>query len=148
MRSNQQGLTLIEMLVAILLLAFVALGSASLLTVTVHQNELARKRSLATNLAAERIEQLTSQSYEPFASYQDYELSGEVTDAGPPITFTADFGSIPGYPQYRRVMTLRYNVPSAGMLQVTTEVAWHDLKQGEKQHTMITFVHPGLEQGL
>jgi len=145
---TEQGLTLIEMLVSILLLAIVALGSASLLTVTVHQNQLAHTRSLATNLAAERIELLTSQTYEPTSTAQAYRLPDEVFDAGPPATFTSDYGTITGHEHFRRVMTLNYDVPVAGMLQVTTEVTWQDLKEGEKRHTLITYVHPALEQGL
>ena len=148
MRKTERGFTLVEMLVSILLLAFVALGSVSLLTVSLHQNKLAGKRSVATSLAAERIEELTSQRYQPSETFQNYEVPGEVSATGPPATLTADYGAIPGNPEFRRVLTLNYNVPVAGMLQVVSEVSWEDLMQGEKRHTLITYVHPGLEEGL
>jgi len=144
--TDERGLTLIETLVSLLLLAFVALGSASLLAATLHQNKLAQKRSLATHLAAERIEHLTSQRYESSTNYLAYGLPGEVADAGPPITFTASYGSIVGHPEFRRVVTLNYGVPVPGMLQVVSEVYWNDLNQGEKRHVVTTFVHPGLER--
>ncbi len=144
--TDEHGLTLVETLVSVLLLAFVALGSASLLTTTLHQNKLAQKRSLATHLAAERIEHLNSKGYESSTTYAAYRLLNEVADDGPPITLTAGYGSIVGHPEFRRVVTLNYGVPVPGMLQVISEVYWSDLKQGEKRHVMVTYVHPGLER--
>lgn len=147
-RAGEQGLTMIEMLVSMLLLSFVALGAVSLLSATLHQNKLARYRSLATHLAAERIEQLTSQRWASAADYLNYQMDGEVVDAGPPITFTADYGTIDGHPEFRRILTLSYDTPFAGILYVVAEATWEDLLQGEKRHTMTTYVHPGLEQGI
>ncbi len=144
---QQQGMTLVEVLIAMVLLGFVTLGSVSVLSATLNQNKLAQQRSLATNLAAERIELLTSERFRSAAAFATYAEPGEVAAAGPPGTLTADYGSIPGYPNFRRVLTLEYDTPYAGMLKVTSEVIWQDLKQGEKRHTLITLVHPGLEQG-
>ena len=64
-----------------------------------------------------------------------------------PVTLTSEFGTLDGYPGFRRVMTLTYDSPYAGMLQVTVDVTWNDMRQGQKRHTMTTFIHPGLEQG-
>ena len=61
---------------------------------------------------------------------------------------TTDYGTLDGYPEFRRVMILTYDSPYAGLLQVTVNVTWIDMRQGQKRHTMTTFVHPGLEQGL
>jgi len=148
-RGNlERGLTLVEMLVSVMLLAFLALGSISILTVSFSQNKLARNRSLATNIAAERLEHVTSIPFASAAAYQNYRLPEETVDAGPPQTLTADYGSIPGYPGFSREVTLNYGVPVAGMLQVVSRVAWLDPQQGEKAHTLITYIHPGLEEGL
>ena len=148
-RDNlERGLTLVEMLVSVLLLAFLALGSISILTVSFSQNKLARNRSLATNIAAERLEHVTSIPFAAAAAYQNYRLPEETAAAGPPQTLTADYGSIPGYPEFSREVTLNYGVPVAGMLQVVTTVSWQDMHQGEKAHTLITYIHPGLEEGL
>jgi prepilin-type N-terminal cleavage/methylation domain-containing protein len=146
MKPSERGVTLVEMMVTVVLLGAVILGSASLLTQVLHQNKLARQRSLATYLAAERIDQITSLEFNTAADYLHYKLPGETANAGPPMTFTADYGTIPDYPEYRRVVTLNYDVPTAGMLQITSEVFWEDMHQGEKSHELNTYVHPRLEQ--
>jgi len=145
-RGTERGVTMVEMMVTVVLLGAVILGSAALLTQVLHQNKLARQRSLATYLAAERIDQITSLEFNTAADYLHYELAGEVADAGPPITFTADYGTIPEYPEYRRIVTLNYDVPTAGMLQISSEVFWVDSQQGEKSHQLNTYIHPRLEQ--
>ena len=145
-RGSEQGVTLVEMMVTVVLLGIVILGSASLLTQVLHQNKLARQRSLATYLAAERIDQITSLEFNTAADYLHYQLPGETPAAGPPMTFTSDYGSIPDYPEYRRVVTLTYDVPTAGMLQITSEVFWVNMQQGVKSHELNTYVHPRLEQ--
>jgi len=146
MRESEKGLTLVEMMVTVVLLAIVVLGSASLLAQVFNQNKRARQRSLATYLAAERIDQITSLEYNTVADYLHYQLPGEAPAAGPPVTLTADYGAIPDFPAFRRVVTLTYDVPAAGMLQINSEVFWQDMHQGEKSHEMITYIHPRLEQ--
>ena len=146
MKPTERGVTLVEMMVTVVLLGIVILGAASLLTQVLHQNKLARQRSLATYLAAERIDQLTSLEFNTAADYLHYQLPGETAAAGPPVTFISAYGTIPDYPEFRRVVTLNYDVPTAGMLQITSEVFWEDLLQGEKSHELNTYVHPRLEQ--
>jgi len=141
------GFTLVEVLVSVALLAFVALGVMALLTSVVRQNKLAKERSTATSLASERINELSSQPFQASADYLRYRRSEETAAAGPPSTLTADYGQIPGYPEYRRVVTLTYDTPVTGMLTVRTEVFWRNLQQGTKSHAMVTYLHPGLEQG-
>jgi type II secretory pathway pseudopilin PulG len=145
--GGETGLTLVEVVICLGLLGFVAAGMMSLLTIAVHQNKLAQMRSVATGLAAERIQQMTSMPFQSSASCADYALAGETVAASlPVVTFTADFGSIPNFPDYRRVLTLTYDVPVSGMLRVESRVFWQDLNQGLKNHVMITYLHPGLEE--
>jgi len=144
--DSERGLTLVEMLVTVSILAGVILGSASLLTQVFSQNKLARQRSLATYLAAERIDQMLSLEFNGPADYTHYQRPEETAAAGPPMTFTTDYGNIPDYPGFRRVVTLTYDVPTAGMLEISSEVFWQDLRQGEKSHELITYIHPQLEQ--
>jgi len=140
-----KGLTLIEIMVALGVLAFVALSLISMLTTSMHLNKLAQERSIATALASERIQQLSSMDYQAAADYLNYQLAEETADTGPPLSFTADYGLVPDYPEYKRVVELRYDTPYAGMLTVETTVSWNHLTQGERDHVMITFLHPGLE---
>ena len=146
--THQRGMTLLEVLVGLVLLAFTTLGAMSFLSVAMGLNKMAQSRSVATGLAVERVDRLTSQPYQPSASYLAYRLPGETADAGPPLTLTADYGDISGYPDYRRVVTLVYDVPVAGMLQVILDVTWIDVRQGQKLHRVTTYLHPALEEGF
>ena len=145
--GSATGFTLVETLVSVALLAFVALGVMALLTAVIRQNKLAKERSTATALASERINLLTSLPFQTPANYLNYRLPEETAAAGPPRTLTTDYGRIPGYPQFRRVVTLTYDVPATGMLRVKAELSWNNLQQGNKTHEMVTYLHPGLEQG-
>lgn len=145
--SRSDGFTLVEILVAVLLLAFVVLSVMALLTAVVHQNELAKERSVATALASERVGRLMSQPFKGSTEAQSYKLPEETATTGPPLTFTTDYGAIPGHPEFRRVVTLDYDVPATGMLRIEARVFWKNVRQGEKSHEMVTYLHPGLEQG-
>ena len=145
-RQPGRGLTLIEVLLSLLLLSFVVLGSISLLTVASRQTKLAKNRSIATSLAAERLDHLTSLTYHAADDYGDYGIPGETGAAGPPATLTANYGDITGFPEFRRRVTLTYDSPTAGLMAAKVEVFWQDQQQGEKQHTLLTFVHRELER--
>ena len=144
-RRRDGGMTLIEVLVSLLLLSFVIVGAVSLITLAMKQNKLAGKRSEATSLAVERIDSLTARPFRAAADYTLYQLPGEVANAGPPRTLTANYGSIEGYPGFRRRLTLVYDVPAAGMLEAKVDVSWVDRTQGEKTQTLVTYLHPMLE---
>ena len=146
-RNPESGVTLVEVLVALLILAFVALGVTSLLGIAIKQNKLALERSLATGLASGRLNQLSAMPFRPAADVADYGLPGEVVEDGPPVKLVAGFGQIPGYPEYKRTVTFDYDTPVAGMLRVKVDVAWWSLSQAtEKLHSMIVYMHPALEQ--
>lgn len=146
-RAAATGFTLVEVLVAVALLAFLVLGVMALLTTVAHQNKLAKQRSVATALASERISRLMSQPFRSSANYAAYRLPEETALPGPPSTLTSEYGTIPGFPSFKRVVMLSYDVPAPGMLRVEAKVYWKDRQQGEKTHEMVTYLHPGLEQG-
>lgn len=147
-RSDQRGLTLIEVMLSLMLLSFIAVGAFAMVTTTMHQNKQARLRSVATSLAAERIEDLTTRQFLSSTIFTGYALAGESTAAGPPPTLVADYGSITGHPDFRRVVSLSYNVPVGGMLRAEVSVSWRDSRQQEKTHSVITYLHPTLHRGL
>ena len=140
-------MTLVEVLVSVALLGLVAVGLMTLLVTSIRQNKLAEMRSIATGLAGERTQQILSHAYMPSATYTEYKLPEETAAAGPPQTFTTNYGAIPSHSEFSRVVTLTYNSPVAGMLRVQTAVSWVDRRQGTKTHTMVTYVHPKLEEG-
>lgn len=147
-RANREsGLTLIEVLASLALLGIIAVGMMTLLVTSIRQNKLAEMRSIATGLASERAQQIVSHPYMPSGSYTEYKLPEETAAAGPPSTFTTNTGAIPSHPEFSRVVTLTYNSPVTGMLRVQTAVSWVDRQQGTKTHTIVTYIHPKLEEG-
>ena len=145
--NRESGLTLIEVLASLALLGLVAVGIMTMLVYSIRQNKLAEMRSIATGLAAERTQQLISHAYMPAATYTEYRLPEETAAAGPPQTFTTAFGAVPAHPEFSRVVSLTYNSPVAGMMRVQTTVSWVDRRQGTKTHTIVTYLHPKLEEG-
>jgi prepilin-type N-terminal cleavage/methylation domain-containing protein len=145
--SQESGLTLIEVMASLALLGLVAVGIMTLLVASIRQNKLAEMRSIATGLASERVQEIVSHPYMPSASYTEYKLPEETAAAGPPSTFTTNYGAIPSHPEFSRVVTLTYNSPVTGMLRIETTVSWVDRRQGTKTHLIVTYVHPKLEEG-
>lgn len=138
-------MTLVEVLVSILLLGFVALGVTTLLVISMKQNRIALERSVATGLATGRIDQMAAVGFVPEAEFASYGLPEETAVDGASPTFEALYGEIPGYPDYRRNVRLDYDTPREGMLRVQVDVTWFNRGQRlEKTHSMITYIHPAL----
>lgn len=146
--KSEKGMTLVEVLVGVTILAFVALGIMAFLGTAMKQNQLSLDRSYATAIASERIQALTSMVYQSSANFANYKLPEETAVGGTPPTLTTPVGSVPTYPNFSRTVTLTYDQPVVGMLTVKVDVAWQSLQQGQqKTHTMITYIDPALEQG-
>ena len=143
--TGESGLSLVEVLGSLTIAAIVSLAITTMLTTALHVNGLAKERSVATSLAAERMQRLTAWPMQTAPDYALYGLPEETADAGPPQTFTTDYGSIAGYEGYRRVVELNYDTPTAGMLTVKTTVSWRHVGQHERSHELIEFLHPALE---
>lgn len=145
----EAGMSLVEVLVGVTILAFVSMGVMAFLGTTIKQNQTSLDRSYATAIASERIQQITSMVYQSSANFANYKLPEETATAGTPSTLTTAVGSIPGYPKFSRTVTLTYDSPVAGMLAVRVDVAWTNIHQNSttKTHTMITYLEPALEQG-
>ncbi len=144
-RRSQSGMTLMELVVSMGVLSFIALSVATMVSTSVHLDKMAQERSVATSLAAERMMQMTSLPFQLPANYTQYQLAEETAAAGPPQTFTTAYGSIPEYPEYRRVVTLNYDTPTAGLLSVEVAVYWTHVGGSEREHRMIEFLNPSLE---
>lgn len=142
--GHERGMSLVEIMVSLAILSFLALSMISMFSSAAHLDKLAQERSVATSLASERIMQISSQPFASAANYTRYKRPEETAAAGPPATLTTGYGAIPDYPDYKRVVQLTYNVPTAGMLKVKTTVTWDHIGQGERSHEMITFIKQGL----
>lgn len=107
---NNKGFTLLEILVAILVLSIGLLGMAALTGGIIHNNKFSKELTTATILAQDQMEEIRRLGYSGTPSTD--------TDA------TEDYNSITNYPSYKRVTSTRVNNPAAGMKKATVIVCW------------------------
>jgi len=91
--TEERGFTLLEVLLAILILAGAIAGTAALLTASITQEYVARKTTAAAALAQQEVERLRDLPFADIASSgpqtvivdgQSYQVSREVTLLGSP----------------------------------------------------------------
>lgn len=106
--NNNNGFTLLEILIAIVLLSIGLLAMASLTVGIMGGNLFSNRLTTATTLAQDKMEDNQRLGY--FG----------VADS------TESYGSITDYPEYKRVTTINLNYPVAGtgMRMVTVTVFW------------------------
>lgn len=107
---NNKGLTLLELLVAIAVLAIGLLGVAALTGGVMRGNSLSSGLTTATILAQDKMEQIRRQGYTGTPSSD--------------TTATESYNSITLYPSHERVTFTDVDNPVAGMKTVTVTVYW------------------------
>jgi prepilin-type N-terminal cleavage/methylation domain-containing protein len=107
---TQHGFSLIEMLIALVVLSIALLGmsraSVSMITVHTENERLAR----ASALLQDRMETLKHSGY-----------SGVAT-----VSSTEAYGTISQYSTYKRVTTVAVDTPAANMKTVTVTIYWQN----------------------
>ncbi len=106
LRPSSQGFSMIELLVAMLILSTALLGIGRLTIGVIEGNLKSRNHGVATLLAQDRIEALKG------------------LGAGSATSTTEDYGTMPGFPHYKRVTDVRRDVPEAGLSTITVTVYW------------------------
>jgi len=109
--ANEDGFTLLEILVAITVLSIGLLGMAGLTTSIIHGNMLSNKVTTATTLGQDRMEHFRRLGYSTIPTAD--------------TTTTEDYNSISNYPSYKRVSFIDVDSPSLGMKTVTITVFWN-----------------------
>ncbi len=103
-RLSCRGFSMIELLVAMLILSTGLLGLGRLTIGVIEGNLRSRDRGVATLLAQDRIETVKGRG-----------------SGGMAVT-TENYGSMPGFSRYKRVTEVRQDVPEAGLNTVTVTV--------------------------
>ena len=106
LRPSSQGFSMIELLVAMLILSTALVGIGRLTIGVIEGNLKSRNHGVATLLAQDRIEALKG------------------LGAGSATATTEDYGTMPGFPHYKRVTDVRRDVPEAGLSTITVTVYW------------------------
>ena len=106
LHPSSQGFSMIELLVAMLILSTGLLGIGRLTISVIEGNLKSRNHGVATLLAQDRIEALKG------------------LGRGSAISITEGYGSMPGFPHYKRVTDVRRDVPEAGLSTITVTVYW------------------------
>jgi type IV pilus assembly protein PilV len=108
--SNNSGFTLIEVLVAMVILSIGLLGTAALITGIINGNKISNRITTATVLAQDKMEDIKRLGF-----------SGTPTSD---TTTTEPYNSITNYFLYKRVTFTDVINPAVGMKTVTVTVYW------------------------
>ena len=107
---NNNGFTLIEVLIAMVILSIGLLGTASLITGIIRGNKVSNRISTATTCAQDKMEEIR------MLGYSGMPTSDTIT--------TESYNSITNYSLYKRVAFTDVDNPAAGMKTVTVTVFW------------------------
>ena len=108
---NNKGFTLIEVLVAMVILSVGLLGTAALITGIINGNKVSNRVSTATTCAQDKMENIKGLGYSGMPASD--------------TTTTEPYNSITNYSLYKRVtFTDVDNPPATNMKTVTVTVSW------------------------
>ena len=108
--DNNKGFTLIEVLVAMVILLIGLLGTAALITGIINGNKVSNRISTATTCAQDKMEEIRGLGYSGMPASD--------------TTTTEDYTSLEDYSLYKRVAFTDVVNPAAGMKTVTVTVCW------------------------
>ncbi len=103
-RTRRRGFTLVEMMVAILLLGVGMMALAALTTTVTRANVQSSSRTVASSLAQERMERFRTEPYATIAAGNDARMVDGVA--------------------YSRTWTVATNDPAPGLKTVSVTVSW------------------------
>jgi len=106
MKGREEGFTLVEVLVAVMVLSVAFLAMFQMQAMAIRGNETGNQVTIAATLAQDRMEQVRNATYE------------NVTAANFP---NEDYGTIPDLPQFRREVAI---TETGKMKSVRVTVLW------------------------
>ena len=127
---RQSGLSLVELMVALLLLGVALMGLAAAFApgrMAIQQGDQA---TTATFLARQVLEDMRNRAYD---------LDGDELVNGATFPATTGYGGIANYPNYRRTITFANNSPEPGTKTVTVAVIYRN-SSGTEQSVTLTMI--------
>lgn len=138
--KNSNGFTLLEVMVAIIILGVALIGLSGLLTTTMRSTTFGKNSTIADNLAREMLEELKRQAVLQFNIFPkpnpcvstDPEIidcvAGSDPLAGVNPDHVEDYGAIANYASFRREVYITDDVapPNTTLKDVAVRVLWQD----------------------
>jgi prepilin-type N-terminal cleavage/methylation domain-containing protein len=125
LRRHDPGVTLIELMVALVLLSVALLGIAAAFAPGRMAIQAGDQSTTAVFLARQVVEDMRNRAYDAD--------SDEITGGNFP---NLAYGSISGYPNFRRTVTIADDVPETGTKTVTVAVFYRDDSGAERSVTL------------
>ena len=122
--TGTAGFTLVEVLIAIVMLTIGLLGMATLTVGVMKGNSHSRELTTATTLAQDQMEEMKRLAY----------FNTPSTDT----TTIEDYGSISGYPLFKRVTTTDVDNPAVSIKMVLVTVFWGSDAKSVVLETLLT----------
>jgi prepilin-type N-terminal cleavage/methylation domain-containing protein len=119
--SNNIGFTLIEILIAIVIISIASLGLAGLSVSIIRENSTDRNTTMAISCAQDKMEEIKKLGYL------------NVSTSSP----NENYGSIPNYLSYKRITSIATDTPAAKMKTVTVTVFWNSDTRSVKSQTIL-----------
>jgi type IV pilus assembly protein PilV len=116
------GFTLIEILIATVIITIASLGVASLTVGIIRGNSFSKRLTTATTLAQDRLEQVKRLGY---------------ANAGT-VAATENYGTIANYSGYKRVTSVANNSPASNMRIISVSVYWDSDKHSANVSTILS----------
>ena len=110
LRDDNSGFTLIEVLVAMVILSVGLLGTAALITGIINGNKVSNRITTATVLAQDKMEEIRGLGFSGMPASD--------------TTTTESYNSITNYSLYKRVTFTDVDNPAAGMKTLTVTIYW------------------------
>lgn len=119
--NDKRGFSLIEVLMAISIFAFLVVGVLTMTTMGIKSNSYAQHHTKAVQLAESSMEMLRRVDYNDVLQYFNGVSHSVDTPSGVTIYPVSEYGSIPQYVEFRRVLLVNYT-PTVSTLRVT--ITW------------------------
>ena len=137
--KNRSGLSLIEVMIAVMVLSFAVATFAPLYPISLRMRSKAENVTRATTLAQQKIEQVRAIPYSSL-TYSGLQANS-VIDASPnssPYSFTTVDGVASKLPQATGTLTV--STPATDLKQVDVTVTWGGLVQNGNTVTVSTLI--------
>ena len=122
---SEGGFTLLEVLMAIVLVSVALLSLAGLLTTTMINTNLGKNTTVAANLAQQKLESIKMNASVDFDSVTDSASASDPVAAVNP-DMVEDYGAISGYAQFRREVYITNGSSPVNSKDLAVRVVWVD----------------------